>query len=84
MTFREAIWLPIFIFSEDELESRKMGIGNDDDGFGKTELRAFWSIDFACKESKKDDVTAFFSSGEYFCTPIELEAFVKLINKHLK
>ena len=84
MTFKKAIWLPVFIYDEEEIRLNEMGLGNDDDGFNETEQRAFWNIDWACKDSKMKNVTAFTCNGDSFYTPIGIEEFVKMIDKHLQ
>ena len=82
MNFRKAIWLPVFIFTDEEYEIYKLGLNDSDKlGFNKTEIRPFWTVDWAAEED--DNITAFYCAGESFFIPLSLIAFTRLIDDHL-
>lgn len=84
MRFRKAITIPVFIFTDEEFEAQKLGIGNDDQGFEETEDRLFWLIDSAHPDKNDDQRTVFYAGGESYIAPCSIGVFGELINNHIK
>lgn len=80
MRFKHSIMIPVFIYTDEEMEIQKLGLEKGDEGLNETEDRAFWSIDSAYPEKKHPENTVFHCSGECFVTPIQFKKFVKTIN----
>lgn len=82
--FKEALMIPVFIFTEEEVTMDKIGIPNEDSGFNQTEIRAYWRIDSVHPYDDDTNKTCFYSGGTSFVTPQTFEGLVNLINSHIK
>lgn len=84
MNFKKALIIPVFVYTDQELELVKLSLNEDDVemGFDETEDRAFWSIESAHPYRDNKKYTGFYSSGESYYTPIPLDEFVVLVNNH--
>ena len=84
MRFKKAIWIPIYVLTDEELQLQELIDLPEDAGLSMTEDRAFWCIDSAGKSRTEKIFTYFYSSGECYYTPINLKSFVELIDEHIK
>lgn len=84
MRFNEPLMIPVYVYTDEELESRKIGLEDDCYGTSETEERAFWSIDSAWKEKGNIKNTCFSTCGDSFVSPIEFKEFLLLIKTHIE
>lgn len=82
--FKTALMIPVFVYTDEEIELSKLDLTNDDNGFQETETRAFWNIECAFPDDRDNKiVTGFFSGSNSFYSPIKFEEFIKLVNNHI-
>lgn len=84
MRFKKAILIQIFIYTDEELKMQDIGISDDNDGLKELETRAFWCIDSANRFKEDHKMTAFFVNGDSYVTPMDIQDFIKKIDKHLE
>lgn len=82
--FKTAIMIPVFVYTEQEIELSKLDLTDENNGFEETEFRAFWIIESAFPDERDGkQMTGFFSGSNSFYSPIEFQRFIKLINNHI-
>ncbi len=85
MRFKKAILIPIYVYTNEEIELESIGLGDEDKaGWQKIELRAFWCIDSASKARGDSNKTLFYVNGETYYTLKTIKEFIDLINEHIQ
>lgn len=78
--FKNALVIPIFVFTDEEMDAIKLGMGDENGGLQEVEYRAFWYIDSAHKFRENKNYTVFYLNDESFVTPQPINRFIKQID----
>jgi hypothetical protein len=82
MTFKKPIRIPVYHFSEDQLELEKMGVKTSNEGYIVQDMY-FYEISVVSEDQpgSEDSSTLIISSGESFYSPVPMYSVIMAIDE---